>query len=33
MKNLGLIVVLVALLFLGGCGCSGYNNMVKQTRM
>jgi LemA protein len=30
MKNLGLIIVLVALLFLGGCGCSGYNNMVKQ---
>ena len=30
MKNIGLIVVLVALLFLGGCGCSGYNNMVKQ---
>ena len=30
MKNIGLIVVLVALLLLGGCGCSGYNNMVKQ---
>lgn len=30
MKNIGLIVVLVALLLLGGCGCSGYNNMVSQ---
>lgn len=29
MKNIGLIVVLLALLLLGGCGCSGYNNMVK----
>ncbi|MFN5474980.1 MAG: LemA family protein [Sphingobacteriales bacterium] len=29
MKNIGLIVVLVAILLLGGCGCSGYNNMVK----
>jgi LemA protein len=28
MKNIGLIVVLAALLLLGGCGCSGYNNMV-----
>jgi LemA protein len=30
MKNIGLIVVLVALLLLGGCGCSGYNTMVGQ---
>jgi LemA protein len=30
MKNIGVIVVIVALLLLGGCGCSGYNNMVKQ---
>jgi LemA protein len=29
-KNLGLIVVLIVLLVLGGCGCSGYNNMVTQ---
>lgn len=29
MKNIGLIVVILALLLLGGCGCSGYNNMVK----
>lgn len=29
MKNIGLIVVLLAILLLGGCGCSGYNNMVK----
>jgi LemA protein len=30
MKNIGVIVVIVALLLLGGCGCSGYNNMVGQ---
>jgi LemA protein len=30
MKNVGLIVVLLAILLLGGCGCSGYNSMVKQ---
>jgi LemA protein len=29
-KNLTLIVILGAILLLGGCGCSGYNNMVKQ---
>ncbi len=29
-KNLGLIVVLVVLLVLGGCGCSGYNGLVNQ---
>lgn len=29
MKNIGLIVVLIAILLIGGCGCSGYNNMVK----
>jgi LemA protein len=28
-KNLTLIVVAVLILLLGGCGCSGYNNMVK----
>jgi LemA protein len=27
-KNLSLIVVLFAILLLGGCGCSGYNKMV-----
>jgi LemA protein len=30
MKNVGLIVVILALLLLGGCGCSGYNTMVSQ---
>jgi LemA protein len=30
MKNVGLIVVVVAILLLGGCGCSGYNKMVKE---
>jgi LemA protein len=30
MKNIGVIVVIVALLLLGGCGCSGYNTMVGQ---
>lgn len=29
-KNLTLIVILVLLLFVGGCGCSGYNGLVKQ---
>ena len=28
-KNLTLIIVLVAILLLGGCGCSSYNNMVQ----
>lgn len=28
MKNVGLIVVVLAILLLGGCGCSGYNKMV-----
>jgi LemA protein len=28
MKNIGVIVVIAALLLLGGCGCSGYNKMV-----
>jgi LemA protein len=27
-KNLSLIVVLFAILLLGGCGCSGYNKMI-----
>jgi len=30
MKNVGLIVVVLAILLLGGCGCSGYNTMVSQ---
>lgn len=30
MKNVGLIVVILAILLLGGCGCSGYNTMVSQ---
>jgi LemA protein len=30
MKNVGLIVVVLAILLLGGCGCSGYNTMVGQ---
>lgn len=29
-KNLTLIVILAAILILGGCGCSGYNGLVKQ---
>ncbi|HMH21134.1 MAG TPA: LemA family protein [Puia sp.] len=28
-KNLTLIVVVVFIVLLGGCGCNGYNNMVK----
>lgn len=28
-KNLTLIVVLVVIVLLGGCGCSGYNGMVQ----
>jgi LemA protein len=28
-KNLTLLVIVVFILLLGGCGCSGYNNMVK----
>jgi LemA protein len=28
-KNLTLIVVVFVILLLGGCGCNGYNNMVK----
>jgi LemA protein len=28
-KNLTLLVVVVFILLLGGCGCNGYNNMVK----
>lgn len=28
-RNLILIVVILFVLILGGCGCSGYNNMVK----
>jgi len=29
-KNLGIIVVVGLLLLLGGCGCSGYNSLVKE---
>ena len=29
-KNLTLIVVAALILILGGCGCSGYNGLVKQ---
>lgn len=29
-KSLGLIVVVALILILGGCGCSGYNGLVKQ---
>lgn len=28
-KNLTLIIVVAAILLLGGCGCSGYNSLVK----
>jgi LemA protein len=28
-RNLTLIIIVVLILLLGGCGCSGYNNMVK----
>jgi LemA protein len=28
-KNLTLLVVVIFILLLGGCGCNGYNNMVK----
>lgn len=30
MKNVTLIVVVAVLLLLGGCGCSGYNNMATS---
>lgn len=29
-KNITLIAVLAAILLLGGCGCSGYNGLIKQ---
>jgi LemA protein len=29
-KNLGLIVILAAILILGGCGCTSYNSLVTQ---
>ncbi|MCU0396234.1 MAG: LemA family protein [Chitinophagaceae bacterium] len=29
-KNLGIIIILGALLVFGGCACSGYNNLVNQ---
>lgn len=28
-KNIGLIIVIAAILILGGCGCNGYNSLVK----
>ncbi len=28
-RNLGLIIVIAAILILGGCGCSSYNGLVK----
>jgi LemA protein len=30
MKNLTLIIILAAVLLLGGCGCSQYNGLVQQ---
>lgn len=29
-KNLTLIVIAALVLILGGCGCNGYNGLVKQ---
>lgn len=29
-KNLTLIIILAAILILGGCGCGSYNNLVQQ---
>lgn len=29
-RNITLIIILLIVLILGGCGCSGYNNLVKQ---
>jgi LemA protein len=29
-KNLTLIIILAAIVILGGCGCSGYNTLVSQ---
>lgn len=29
-KNITLIVILALILLIGGCGCSGYNGLVKQ---
>jgi LemA protein len=29
-KNLGLIIILAAILILGGCGCGSYNGLVQQ---
>src|SRR4028118_1004205 len=29
-KNLTLIVILAAVLLIGGCGCSSYNGLVQQ---
>jgi LemA protein len=29
-KNLTLIIILAAVLIIGGCGCSGYNGLVSQ---
>ena len=29
-RNLTLIIILVAVLLIGGCGCTGYNSLVQQ---
>src|SRR6478736_3091087 len=29
-KNLGIIILIAAILLIGGCGCNGYNGIVKQ---
>src|SRR5947208_6920675 len=29
-RNLVLIIIVVALVFIGGCGCNGYNKLVNQ---
>jgi LemA protein len=29
-RNLTLIIIIAVILLLGGCGCSGYNTMVRQ---
>src|SRR6187200_3072824 len=29
-KNLAIIILIAAILLIGGCGCNGYNGIVKQ---